>query len=214
MTPEEIEAELKKQEQEEKARTTFTKEMLELVLSQFALSILKHENLKLEPSQFKFLLEENMLGSAAMRAGNPVIIHINMKELGDALLKKGKYLYDFKKLIENSLRTVPRLLHTLAVIPARDIARWHDDLHKYKWHQGSDTELFPKLLPDSEIHYDISLRIIATHVKTDTKVIVSDRKMDLVKLRRTAREVLSEEVFNPKEEKIDDISNSNKNAKE
>jgi hypothetical protein len=201
MNADEIALKLKEQEVEEKERTTFSREMLELICSQFALSILKHDNLKLEPTDFKFLLEEHMTNASFMESGNPVIIHINMKEMADALLKKGKHLYDFKRLIESCLRTVPKLRHSLAVIPARDYAKWNEELKKFKWHAGSDTDFLPRLLPDSEIHYDVQLRIIATHIKTDTRIIVNDRKMDLIKLKRLARETLSEEVINGTKEK-------------
>lgn len=195
MTQEEIEAKLKEQEVEEREKTTFSKEQLELVVSQFALLVLKENpRLTITPSCFKFLLEEYQLGTMFMKSGNPVEIHIRLQDLADALVLKGKHLYDFKRIVESAIRAVPKMLHTLAVVPTRDIAAWKADIQKFKWHAGNDTDFLPKLLPDSEIHYDIQLRIIATHIKTDTRVVVNDRQMDLVKLRRTAREILSEEV--------------------
>lgn len=199
--PEEIQKELDAQIEEEKTRTTFTKEMLELVVSQFALSVLKsNARIKMTPESFKFLLEEYQTNSAFMKAGNPVEIHIRMQDLADALIKKGKQLYEFKKLIENCLLAAPKLLHTLAVVPVRDIAVWNAEVSKFKWHKGTDQDFLPKLLPDSEIHYDVQLRIIAVHVPTDTRIVVNDRKMDLAKLRREAREILSAEVNCPTRE--------------
>lgn len=208
MNESEIKEKLAEQEKEEKAKTTFSKLQLEQVVSQFALALIKANNLKLNPQSFKFLLEEYQVNAAFMKAGNPVEIHISLKELSDALVKKGAHLIEFKRLIESSLLAVPKLLPSLSVIPARDIAKWNEELRKYKWHVGDDTSFLPKLLPDSEIFYDIQLNITATHIKSDVSVVVESRNLDLTKLRRFAREQLSEEYFNGKKENENETTNS------
>lgn len=201
MTEIEIAQKLAAQEEEEKARNAFTRQQLEQVVNAFALSILHISKHKLDPTSFKIYLEEHQTIDVFMKSGNPVEIHIRMQDLADALIKKGEHLHRFKRLVGSALGAAPRLLHSLAVIPISDIARWHGDIERFKWHKGKDTDFLPKLLPDHEIHYDISLRIIATHINSDTRIVVSDRNFDLNKLRRVARETLSEEFYCEKEEK-------------
>lgn len=171
-----------------------TREVLEGVVNQFALSILKSQGIRCTPSDFKFMLEDNMINNAMIKAGNPVIIHIRMKDLADALIEKGHKLYDFKHQIESCLVMVPRMLHTLALVPVADIIKYDAEIKKWRKHLGLDTEILPKLLPDTEIMYDIKLVVTATHIKTDTRIVTSSRVLDMIKLRRAAREILSAEV--------------------
>lgn len=177
-----------------------SRESLEQVVNQFALGILKHHGIHCKVTDFKFMLEENMTNSAMIRAGNPVLIHIRVHDLAEALVKKGAALAHFKRLIESCLTVVPRMLHTLSLVPVGDIIKWDTEMKKFKVHKGKDIDLLPKLLPDEQIHYTVRLQIIATHIPTDTTVKVFDTRLDIDKLKRIARETLSEEVFAPNAE--------------
>lgn len=169
-------------------------------MNQFALSIQKSKSIRCDPSTFKIYLEDNLLNSAMVTAGNPVVIRIRTHDLAEALTKQGQKLTDFKRIMEHCLLVVPRMLHTLSLVPMSQVIKWDEEVKLFRKHKGEETELLPRLLPDKDIRYDIKLYIRAIHIPSDNYIVVMDKNLNAEPLLRRARQTLSDQVLGEPEE--------------
>lgn len=165
------------------------REKLELVVNQLALQIIAKSGLRAKPEQFKVYLSHDMLATAIMKYGAPVQIYLKELDMVEALVSKGNKINDFKNTLESCLRNVPRLHpDTAIVVPAKLIKR---EENKWLIHKGEEAELFPNLIPEESISYNIRLYVEARNVVTNQAIRFVTRNLDIDKMRRDIRELLS-----------------------
>ncbi len=165
------------------------REKLELVVNQLALQIITKSGLRAKPEQFRIYLSHDMLATAVMKYGSPVQIYLKELDMVEALVKKGNYLNGFNATIESCLRNVPRLHpDTSIVVPAKIIKREEE---KWLIHKGVEADLFPNLIPEEQISYKISLYVEGRDVTTNRLVRFMTKNLDIEKMRRDIRELLS-----------------------
>lgn len=170
------------------------RDMLEGVINTFALNMLKHSSLRAKPEHFKIFLSHDMLPTAVMKWGDPVQIFIQELDVVKAFTLKGIYLSELRTLIDSCLRTVPRLHPSTAiVIPAKVIKREEE---RWVAHTKEEVELFPCLIDEARINYNIQLYVTATDIQSKRVVRFVTKNLDVMKVRRDVREALSTPLQN------------------
>lgn len=146
-----------------------TREELERVVTALANKIRIQGCYKFKESEFVIILSDELINSALIRAGNPVIITIRSSELVNAI--KTKDTRDFVGLLERCVGVIPRMLHSLSLVPIADVLAHNDEIKKWKRLTIAQAERYvPRMLPTNEVYFDVQTVVTAYHTRTDTTV--------------------------------------------
>jgi hypothetical protein len=196
-----------------------TVDILNELLNKHAEALARKRRLRVNPSEFIFHLEENMINDIMMTAGNPVIVRFNLGMFTKIILAIIKHrnhisheIVDFNNTIQNCYEVGTRhMVRSLSLVPVSDhIARVAE---VKRWRKVIEDKAL-MLLPDSSISYSINVQVTAIHIDTGKRAIVhrnvssrETRDQLEAKLKVQARHDLTLLVKPPKE----DLTSSKEN---
>lgn len=180
-----------------------SRENLESIFNEFAAKICKRHGIRFLLSDYKVIIDEDMIPDFLVQAGNPVLIRIHMRCIADALLNNR--MIALKHQLQRALEvSSKKMVHTLNQTPAAPFIK--KDVTDPKWIklQNIDKQL-PELLPVSRVTFSVYISV--TVVDTETGITWTEKgyqhKVSIGELERKAWRELSREVLHPTPESVD-----------
>jgi hypothetical protein len=170
-------------------------EKLNSVLRTFSFELVRKHGLRIEPFHYHICVAETTTYSHYVEAGSPVVIKFGLAYVVEALASRNKS--DKIELIQHILRSleqVPRMLHTVSLVPRRDVLAYKQEVRRWFTYKGDKRKLsheFPS--KDVVVSYIEIVKVL--HLPTDTLVVVDQRAGANRALVDVAMAALREELY-------------------
>lgn len=150
-------------------------EKLNDVLRTFSFELIRKHGLHVKPNEFHISVAETVTYSHYVEAGYPVLIKFSMAYVVESLTSKK--VGDRIELVQHILRSleqVPKMLHTVALVPRRDVIAYRQEVRSWFTFKGNKAKLTHEF-KSKEIVVDYVEVVNILHFPSNTRITVQQR---------------------------------------
>jgi hypothetical protein len=165
------------------------------ILEKLALKILQKKVVNCTPDHFVITVEDELINEWNMRSGNPVIIRVQTGYILRQFQSEAT-LHVLAHGLQYALEMVPKMRHTLSMVPLADVIYRTEEIRRWKKAASEKALYFDKVLPEKEITYTETVRVVAVHKPTGLHASITEKinKANPTMMRSVVRKLLTEVV--------------------